>query len=321
MADGVVNQELAVIALGGNAIIAKGEKGEFGRQFANTRKSMGPIVELMEKGYNFVLTHGNGPQVGAIMLQNEHSKGQVPEVPLSVADAMTCGSMGYMIEQSLQNELRSKNLWREVVTVPAQIMVDRHDPAMENPTKPIGPFYEKEEAEKLIKEKGWVVREDANRGYRRYVPSPYPLDIVEKEVIAHLLQLGYVVVTGGGGGIPVTKVNGGQLEGVDCVIDKDLASMKIALALGAKTLIIITGVPKVTLNFGKPDEKALDTITLAEARSFYEQGHFPAGSMGPKIRAAIEFVQASPDNKVIITDVDSLIPAVEGKGGTTIVTY
>lgn len=321
MAESIQDQHLAVIALGGNAIIAKGEKGEFTQQFENTRKSMAPVVELMQKGYNFVLTHGNGPQVGAIMLQNEHSKGEVPEVPLSVADAMTQGSMGYMIEQCLQNELRSKKIWREVVTVPSQVLVDREDPAMDNPTKPIGPFYEKEEADKLIKEKGWVVKQDANRGYRRYVPSPYPLDIVEKNVISHLLELDYVVIAGGGGGIPVTKVNGGQLEGVDCVIDKDLASMKIALALGAKTLIIITGVPKVTLNFGKPDEKELDTITLAEARTYYEQGHFPAGSMGPKIRAAIEFVQASPDNRVIITDVDNLIPAVEGKGGTTIVTY
>jgi len=315
------NEKLAVIALGGNAIIQKGERGTIHEQFANTRRSMGPVVELMEMGYNFILTHGNGPQVGNIMLQVDKAREVVPETPLGVADAMTCGSMGYMIEQCLQNVMIKKGTWRNVVTIPAQIIVDRNDPAMENPTKPIGPFYEKDEAEKLAKEKGWVIKEDANRGYRRYVASPYPIDVVEKDAIKTLLKQEYILITGGGGGIPVYFEEDKTIEGVDCVIDKDLASMKIALAVGARTLIIITGVPRVTINFGKPDEKPLPRLTLAQARHYYQEGHFPAGSMGPKIMAAIEFVQANPKNRVIITDVDSLVPAMEGKEGTTIVAY
>ncbi len=315
------SEKLAVIALGGNAIIAKGERGTIQEQFANTRRSMEPVVDLLQEGYNFILTHGNGPQVGNIMLQVERAKEEVPETPLGVADAMTCGSMGYMIEQSLQNIMIRKGVWRNVVTIPAQILVDQADPAMDNPTKPIGPFYDKDEAEKLKKERGWVVKEDAGRGYRRYVASPYPIDVIEKEAINLLLKQHYILITGGGGGIPVRYEEDGTIEGVDCVIDKDLASMKIALAVGAQTLIIITGVPRVTLNFGKPDEKPLSRLTLAQAKHYYQEGHFPAGSMGPKMLAAIEFVQANPKNKVIITDVDNLTAAIHGDEGTRIVAY
>jgi carbamate kinase len=315
------SKQLAVIALGGNAIIRKGEKGTIYEQFANTRSSMEPVVELLKQDYNFILTHGNGPQVGNIMLQVEKAKEEVPETPLGVADAMTCGSMGYMIEQCLQNIMIKQGIWRHVVTIPAQIVVDKNDPSMEHPTKPIGPFYTEQEAENLRKERGWVVEQDANRGFRRYVASPYPIDIVEKEAINLLLKQNYILITGGGGGIPVYYEEDGTLEGVDCVIDKDLASMKIALAVGARTLIIITGVPSVTLNFGKPDEKPLSKLTLAQARYYYQEGHFPAGSMGPKIMAAIEFVQANPENRVVITDVKHLPAAMEGKKGTWIVAY
>ena len=315
------SKKLAVIALGGNAIIQKGEKGTIYEQFANTRSSMEPVVELLKHDYNFILTHGNGPQVGNIMLQVEKAKEEVPETPLGVADAMTCGSMGYMIEQCLQNIMIKQGIWRHVVTIPAQIVVDKNDPSMEHPSKPIGPFYTEQEAENLRKERGWVVEQDANRGFRRYVASPYPIDIVEKEAINLLLKQNYILITGGGGGIPVYYEEDGTLEGVDCVIDKDLASMKIALAVGARTLIIITGVPSVTLNFGKPDEKPLSKLTLAQARYYYQEGHFPAGSMGPKIMAAIEFVQANPENRVVITDVNHLPAAMEGKEGTWIVAY
>ncbi len=315
------SKKLAVIALGGNAIIQKGEKGTIHEQFANTRSSMEPVVELLKHDYNFILTHGNGPQVGNIMLQVEKAKEEVPETPLGVADAMTCGSMGYMIEQCLQNIMIKQGIWRHVVTIPAQIVVDKNDPSMEHPSKPIGPFYTEQEAENLRKERGWVVEQDANRGFRRYVASPYPIDIVEKEAINLLLKQNYILITGGGGGIPVYYEEDGTLEGVDCVIDKDLASMKIALAVGARTLIIITGVPSVTLNFGKPDEKPLSKLTLAQARYYYQEGHFPAGSMGPKIMAAIEFVQANPENRVVITDVKHLPAAMEGKEGTWIVAY
>lgn len=319
--DKVERGNLAVIALGGNAIIAKGQRGTITEQFANVRRTVKPIVELVHRGFNFVITHGNGPQVGNIMLQNEIAREEVPETPLGVADAMTCGSMGYMIEQCLQNEMIRQEVWRHVVTVPAQIIVDRNDPAMDNPTKPIGPFYTEEQAQVLIKEKGWLIKEDAGRGWRRYVASPYPIDIIEKDAIQNLLQQHYILITGGGGGIPVYYTDDGFIEGVDCVIDKDLASMKLAIAVHARTLIIITGVPKVTINFGKPDEKSLDRITLAQARHYYQDGQFPAGSMGPKMMAAIEFVQANPENRVIITNEDNLLEAMEGRAGTQIVAY
>mgnify|MGYP006271665741 CR=1 FL=1 len=312
------NNTLAVIALGGNAIIPHGDGGSFASQFANTEESMGPVADLLKAGYNLILTHGNGPQVGALMLQSEMAKEKVPEIPLNVADAMTCGSMGYMLEQALTNAMAERAVSRQAVTIPAQIVVDPDDPAMTAPSKPIGPFYPKEEAESLASEKGWVVKEDANRGYRRYVPSPYPVEVVEKAVVLHLVENGYVVITGGGGGIPVTRRRDGSLAGVDAVIDKDLASMKIGLEVGARLLIIITGVPKVTINFGTPEETALDRITLNEARRYAKEGQFPPGSMGPKIRAAIEFVEANPGNRVVITDVQNVKEAVEGTQGTWI---
>lgn len=317
----VRNDDLAVIALGGNSIIAKGQRGTVSEQFVNVRKTVRPVVELISQGYNFIVTHGNGPQVGNLLLQNELAKDEVPETPLGMLDAMTCGSMGYMIEQSLQNEMIARGIWRNVVTIPAQIIVDRHDPAMEHPTKPIGPFYTEEQARKLIREKGWLVKEDAGRGWRRFVASPYPIDVVEKEAIRHLLQEQYVLITGGGGGIPVSYGESGEITGVDCVIDKDLASMKLAIAVHARTLIIITGVPRVTINFGTPEERALERMTLAQARHYFQEGQFPPGSMGPKMMAAIEFVQADPGNRVIITNEEHLLEAVQGTQGTHIVAY
>lgn len=315
------SENLAVIALGGNSILAKGQKGTAAEQFENVRRTVKPVVQLLAKGYNFIITHGNGPQVGNLLLQNELAKEYVPEIPLGMLDAMTCGSMGYMIEQCLQNEMINQNVWRNVVTVPAQIIVDPNDPAMENPTKPIGPFYTEEQAKELIEEKGWLLKEDAGRGWRRFVASPYPIDIVEKEAIRHLLMERYVLITGGGGGIPVSHTPNGPINGVDCVIDKDLASMKLAIAVHARTLVIITGVPKVTLKYGTPEEKPLERITLAQARHYYQAGEFPAGSMGPKMMAAIEFVQADPGNRVIITNEENVLEAMEGREGTHIVAY
>lgn len=310
-----------VLALGGNAIIRKGDSGDFYEQWDATYASMEPVVDLIGDGYNFIITHGNGPQVGALMLMVEHARGVVPETPLGVADAMTEGSMGYMIEQNIQNVMRRKGVVRNVVTIPVQMVVDRRDPALEDPTKPIGPFYDEETAKKLAKENGWIVKEDAGRGWRRYVASPYPLEVVEKEAIRTLYESGYVIVTGGGGGIPVYYEEDGTLEGVDCVIDKDLASMKLALTVGSKTLVIITGVPAVAVHFGTPEEKVLSRMTLAEVRRYMAAGEFPPGSMGPKIQAAVEFVQASSDNTVIITDVEHLRDALEGKAGTMITSY
>ncbi|MBF0409283.1 MAG: carbamate kinase [Candidatus Riflebacteria bacterium] len=314
-------KKLVVLALGGNALQKKGEKGTVYEQFANTRESMKPVVELMKKNYNFVITHGNGPQVGAVMLMVDKARDEVPETPLGIADAMTCGSMGYMIEQSLQNIMIKAGIWRNVVTIPAQIIVDPNDPSIKNPTKPIGKFYSEEEAKKLESDKGWVMKNDANRGYRRYVASPYPLDIVEKDAIKSLISQNYVVVTGGGGGIPVYYEKDKTLEGIDCVIDKDLATMKIALAVNADTLVIVTGVNRVAVNFGKPNQEEFSRMTLAQARYYLAAGEFPPGSMGPKIQAAIEFVQANPNNRVVITDIACLPEALEGKQGTTIVAY
>jgi carbamate kinase len=310
--------KLAVVALGGNAILNKERGVDIHAQFQATRDSMEGVAALLEQGYRVLITHGNGPQVGNLMIMADKAVGAVPDTPLGVADAMTCGSLGYMIEQCLQNVMIRKGLWRNVVTIPAQILVDRDDPALEEPTKPIGPFYTEAEAKALAKEKGWTVKEDAGRGWRRYVASPYPLDIIEKEAILHLVEQGYVVITGGGGGIPVYHDQNGLIEGMDCVIDKDLASMKLALAVGARELIIVTGVPRVSVNYGKPDQKDLAVMTLAQARHFLAQGQFPAGSMGPKITAAVEFVQANPLNRVIITDVDSIAAAAEGRAGTVI---
>ncbi len=315
------SKKTVVVALGGNAIIQKGEKGDIHQQFANTRKSMREVYKLIERGYRVILTHGNGPQVGNLMLMGDKAKDLLPETPLGVADAMTAGSMGYMLEQSLQNIMIDNNNIRNIVTIPSQILVDSKDPALTNPTKPIGPFYSREEAEALTAEKGWVTKEDSGRGYRRYVPSPYPLDIVEKAAIKTLLENDYVVITGGGGGIPVYRDEKNHYEGIDCVIDKDLASMKIALAVEAEDLIIMTGVPAVMINFGKEDQKELESMTLAEAKYYHSQGQFPAGSMGPKILSAIEFVQANPENRAIITDVENLKDAIDGKAGTIIKAY
>ena len=216
----------------------------------------------------------------------------MPLTPLEVANAMTCGSMGYMIEQSLQNAMQRKNISREVLTIPAQVVVDPEDPAFLDPSKPIGPFYTETEALSLGAEKGWRMKEDSGRGFRRYVPSPYPVDVVEKKAIRNLLEQDYILVTCGGGGIPVHYTREGLIRGVDCVIDKDLASMKIALAIGADTLIIITGVPAVAVNFNKPDQRFIPRMSMKEAEHHFDRGEFPKGSMGPKIRAAVEFVNA-----------------------------
>lgn len=314
-------EHLIVLALGGNALHKKGQKGDIHEQFANARASMGPVVNLLQKGFNFIITHGNGPQVGAVMLMVDKAKDEVPETPLGVADAMTCGSIGYMLEQCLQNMMIRAGIWRNVVTLPVQVVVDPHDPAIQDPTKPIGKFYSAEEAKALARTKGWILKEDAGRGWRRYVASPYPLDIIEKEAIRSLIGQGYVVITGGGGGIPVFYEKDGTIEGMDCVIDKDLATMKIALSVGARTLVIVTGVKKVAVRFGKPDQKEFPRMTLAEARYYLQAGEFPPGSMGPKIQAAIEFIQADPKNRVIITDIESIPAALEGKEGTTLVAY
>ena len=247
----------------------------------------------------------------------ELSKHVVPDLPLGVIDAATEGWMGYMIEQSLQNRLHLEGIDRRVVTVPTQVIVDQHDPNLEKPSKPIGPFYNKEEA-KLLRDKGIPVREDAGRGYRRVVPSPIPLEIVEKETIRELVAQGIVVIAAGGGGIPVRLEDDGTLEGVDAIIDKDRASAVLARDIGADLLLILTDVEKVSLNYNTLFQKDLDLLTISEAKKYMEEGHFPAGSMGPKIEAAISFLEWGGD-EVIIASLNRARDALDGKAGTRIV--
>ncbi len=314
-----MSREKVVIALGGNAIIRHGEKGTVTEEFRNTRASLDGIIKVIKSGYDVVLTHGNGPQAGNMLLRTQAGIEQfnMPDRPLGVIVADTQGGMGYMIEQSLQNRLILDGIEKEVVTVLAQVVVDPEDPQMKNPSKPVGPFYKPEQAEALIKEQGWKMVEDAGRGWRRVVPSPIPQTVVEKNMIRKLVDAGAVVITVGGGGIPVYYEKNKTLEGVDAVIDKDYASAVLALEIGAKTLVISTGVEKVAVNYGKPDQKDLSEISITDCKKYMAEGQFPKGSMGPKIQAAINFLENGGE-KVIITAPEMIEEALEGKTGTRI---
>jgi len=311
------NHRVVVIALGGNALIMEGQRGTIAEQFENTRKSLDGIVYCLKQGYGIVITHGNGPQVGNMLLMVESSRNQVPELPLGVCVADTEGAIGYMIQQSLTNRLRKEGLDRCVVTVLTQVIVDKHDKAFSNPTKPIGPFFTKEEAERFRKEKGWHIVEDSHRGYRRVVASPNPLKIVEERAIKGLLETGDIVIAAGGGGIPVIMKEDGDLEGVDVVVDKDLASSVLARDIKADCLMMITGVEYVFLNFKQPNERALKALTVKEAERYLKEGHFPPGSMGPKIQAAINFLNWGGE-VAIIAAIDKVKEALEGITGTKI---
>ncbi len=306
-----------VIAIGGNAVNRPGEKPTAENMMKNLRETMEYLVDII-KDHSVVITHGNGPQVGNLLLQQEVAKDVVPPFPIDVNDAQTQGSLGYMICQTLYNTLTEKNVKKEVVAVVTQIVVDPEDPAFQNPTKPIGPFYSEEEAKKIMEEKKWAMTEDAGRGWRRVVPSPIPIDIIEKDVIRFLVDNGFVVVAAGGGGIPVIRLKDGTLKGIEAVIDKDRASSLLARELDADMFIILTGVEKVYLNFNKPNQKPLDTLSVGEAEKYLKEGHFPPGSMGPKIESAIDFVRKT-GRECLITDMRRLKQALEGKTGTRIV--
>ena len=313
-----MTKEKVVIALGGNAIIREGEEGNIHQQFKNTRSSLDGIIEVIKDDYNIVITHGNGPQAGNMLIRTEEGvKKGLPARPLGVIVADTEGGMGYMIEQSLQNRLKSENIDKDVVTILSQVVVDPDDPQMKNPTKPVGPFYSKEKAEKYQKEKGWNIVEDAGRGYRRVVPSPIPQTVIEKNVIKKLVDEDIVVIAAGGGGIPVYFDKNNNLEGVDAVIDKDFASAVLALEIGAKILVISTGVEKVSINFGKENQKDLEKMSVDDCKKYLDEGHFPPGSMGPKIKAAIKFLTNGGD-KVYITLPEKIEEALKGKTGTLI---
>jgi carbamate kinase len=307
-----------VIALGGNALIKPGEKGTIEDQERNIAASLDGIIKLIQEGHQIIVTHGNGPQAGSRLIRNEMAKKEVHPDPLVICVADTQGSMGYMIEQGLMNSLAKAGKAPKVATLVTQIEVSSDDPAFNNPTKPVGPFYSKETAlEKM--ESGWIMVEDSGRGYRRVVPSPMPLKVLNPEALNTLLEAGFTVITGGGGGIPVYRVENKGFSGIDAVIDKDLASVMIAKTINADMVIILTGVEKVAINFKSGNPQWLDTMTSKEAQEYLEKGEFPAGSMGPKIQAAVDFVKTNPGKTVLITTEDKLIEAVEGKTGTKIV--
>lgn len=307
-----------VIALGGNALQEAGKPATAEAQLEVVEKTAEYIADIIEAGYKVVVAHGNGPQVGRIVLQNEYAVPVTPAMPFDVCGAMSQGYIGYHIQQGLTKVLRSRGNKAEVATVVTQVLVDQNDPKFLNPSKPIGPFYTEEEAKAIAAEKGYVMKEDAGRGWRRVVASPVPVAIEELNAVKCLVDNGFITVTVGGGGIPVIRNERGMLEGTAAVIDKDLASEKLAEDLDADALVILTAVEKVSINFKKPDQKDLETLSVDEAKQYIAEGHFAPGSMLPKIEAAVKFVESKPGRVSIITSLDKAVEALEGKAGTTV---
>jgi carbamate kinase len=310
---------VALVAFGGNAILKSGEAGTMAEQEANARAMCAKLLTIIERGYELVVTHGNGPQVGHLMIQNEMAREASPELPLDVLVAETEGSIGYLLQQELLNGLRARGIPKLVVTMITQVIVDKDDPAFACPTKPVGPFYTGEQVTK-VRERfpHWKLASDAKHGSRRIVPSPMPKRIIQSQMIRSLVYSSNVVLALGGGGIPVAKDKDDRYVGVEAVIDKDLSSAMLANDVKADLYIILTGVEKVCLNFGAPNERPLDRITCAEARRYAEEGHFPSGSMGPKILSAIRYIEGGGD-EAIITNAASLERALDGGAGTRIV--
>lgn len=307
--------QTVVVAMGGHAFMQPGDEGSHEQHVRNGRMICRQLMTLVERGYNMVITHGNGPQVGNLLIQSEMTREQVPTMPLDVLVAQTEGSLGYLVQQSLLNELRSRDIRRYVVTVVTQVLVDRDDPAFTNPTKPVGPFLSKEEAEIRREQFGWMIREQPGRGWRRVVPSPTPRKVIQRHMVREAARSGHIVVAAGGGGIPVIKGDSNDYRGIEAVIDKDLTSSVLANDVGADLLIILTAVDRAYLNFRQPDEVALGAVTLAECKRHIDAGHFPPGSMGPKIRAIYEFL-VSGGSRGLITSADKLQAALDGEAGT-----
>ena len=307
-----------VIAIGGNSLIKDEKHMSVPDQYAAVVETAGHITDLLERRYRIVITHGNGPQVGFILLRSEHSRGLLHQVPLDSIVADTQGALGYQIQQALENEFRRRGLKKSVATVVTQTLVDRHDPAFAKPSKPIGQFYTRAEAEDRMRIEKWTMAEDASRGWRRVVASPKPLRIIESEVVRHLVKDGYVVIAVGGGGIPVVADERGMLSGVPAVIDKDLASAVLAREIQADSLVISTAVETVCADFGRPSQRPIHSMTLAEARRYTAEGHFHPGSMLPKIEACIQFL-SDGGSEALITSPEALSTALDGKTGTRMV--
>jgi len=308
--------ETALVAVGGNSLIRAGEKGTIAEQLANTRRTAKAIVSLVRLGYRLVVTHGNGPQVGAQLLRSERASDVVYGQTLDVCGAASQGEIGYLLAQSLQNELAEAGMNVPVATLVTQTLVSADDPAMQTPTKPIGPFYSRSDAEEKRRRFGWQIVEDAARGYRRVVPSPDPVEVVELDVIRSLINCGVLVVSTGGGGIPVMLVNG-RLQGVEAVIDKDRASALLASRLGVDLLAITTDAEYVYLNYKRPDQVPLRHVTVKQLEEYSRAGHFPPGNMGPKVESALRFLHDG-GKEAIITSHEHLSEAVLGWAGTHI---
>ncbi len=306
---------MVVVAMGGHAFMLAGETGTYAETSRNARRICQQLMTLVERGYDAVITHGNGPQVGVLLNQTELTRDQLPVMPLDVLVAQTEGSLGYFLQTSLLNELRLRNIKRRVVTMVTQVLVDPADPAFKSPTKPVGPFLEQPVAEERKDRFGWVIGKQDKRGWRRLVPSPRPIKVIQRDMVREAARGGHIVVAGGGGGIPVTLGPQNDYVGVEAVIDKDLTSSVLASDVGADLLIILTAVDAVYLRYGQPDQLRLGAVTLAECESYIEDGHFPPGSMGPKVEAIYGFLQRG-GRRGLITSPDRLVDALDGKAGT-----
>jgi carbamate kinase len=314
--------KLAVVAFGGNALLRPEDRGTQEEQIARAKQAARWLAEIVRYEYKLIVVHGNGPQVGNILIQAEEASTKIPPQTLDVCVAQTEGSIGFMLQQAIRNRLEAIGLGGpevgEVATILTEVEVDANDVAFKRPTKPIGPFFTRYRAEALERDNGWTMKEDSGRGWRHVVPSPKPLRILNINTISHMLDTASVVIAAGGGGIPVVRGRDGAWRGIEAVIDKDYASAKLATDLQADLFIILTGVAKVAIDFGKPTQRFIDRMTVAEAEQYMADGQFPPGSMGPKIDSALQFVRAAK-REVLITDVEVLREALEGKDGTLIV--
>lgn len=311
-----MKNKIIVVALGGNAILQADERGTYEEQLNNVKRAVSEIIKLIKDGYKIALTHGNGPQVGNLYIQNSLAGEVVPPMPLDVCSAESQGLIGYFIQQEMQNELKKQGMAIPVVTFITQVLVSADDPAFKNPTKPIGPFHNKKEAQLLMQKTSFIMKEDSNHRWRRVVPSPQPIGIVEKEIIKSNIEKGYIVIASGGGGIPVVK-KGQELVGVEAVIDKDLSACRLGLDIKANILLILTDVERVALNYNTPQQKWIDKMSVAEAKRYLAEGHFKEGSMKPKVEACLRFLENGGE-KGIIGALFSASSAVKGLRGTTI---